>query len=253
MSDKYAQEMILIPKPSSQQAGGHVTPNSMDQFWQRRLLVDQLTTAPHVDRMMKLLNDMKEVEGQGLPTTVPGEGPDSSDYFRLQRQLKSIPTHPVKTTLTSKKLPSPASPAIQNTSTRPPPARSFQEALKQQAEIDKTLDQFKQKAKQEIEQAIKEGDEDAIKEADLNWRIVTSAIEDIRKEDNFLNSANTPDWTQQLILGEEEEKKARARTRETSKRRRDKLFRQLEQMYPKQRGQGFKPLVWQKPRGWIQE
>jgi len=46
----------------------------------------------------------------GLPTTVPGEGPDSSDYFRLQRQLKSIPPHPVKTTLTPKKLASPASP-----------------------------------------------------------------------------------------------------------------------------------------------
>lgn len=67
MSDKYAQEMILIPKPSRGQRGGHVTPDSMDQFWQRRLLVDQLTNAPHVDRMMKLLNDMKQVEGQALP------------------------------------------------------------------------------------------------------------------------------------------------------------------------------------------
>ena len=49
MSTKYAQEVILIPKPSSDedQSGGQVTTDAMDQFWQRRLLVDQLTTAPH--------------------------------------------------------------------------------------------------------------------------------------------------------------------------------------------------------------
>lgn len=34
MSDKYAQEMILIPKPISGQNGGHVTPEGMDKFWQ---------------------------------------------------------------------------------------------------------------------------------------------------------------------------------------------------------------------------
>lgn len=51
----------------------------MDQFWQRRLLVDQLTTAPHVDRMMKLLSDMKPVEGQALPSTLPGQGPISTN------------------------------------------------------------------------------------------------------------------------------------------------------------------------------
>ena len=100
MSAKYAQEMILIPKPSrcseQDQSGGQVTPESMDQFWQRRLLVDQLTTAPHVDHMMKLLSDMKQVEGQGLASRLPGQGPNSSDYFRLQGQLKNIPAQPVK-------------------------------------------------------------------------------------------------------------------------------------------------------------
>ena len=78
-------------KPSSDedQTGGQVTPNTMDQFWQRRLLVDQLTTAPHVDRMMKLLSDMKQVEGQALPSALSGQGPNSSDYFCLQGQLHS--------------------------------------------------------------------------------------------------------------------------------------------------------------------
>ena len=105
MSAKYAQEMILIPKPSSceqDQSGGQVTPDTMDQFWQRRLLVDQLTTAPHVDRMMKLLGDMKQVEGQALPSSLPGQGPNSSNYFRLQGQLKNIPAQPVKRPLSTK-------------------------------------------------------------------------------------------------------------------------------------------------------
>ena len=84
MSAKYAQEMILIPKPSEDQSGGQVTPNTMDQFWQWQLLVDQLTMAPHMNHMMKLLNDMKGLEAQPLPSTVPGQGLNTSDYFRLQ-------------------------------------------------------------------------------------------------------------------------------------------------------------------------
>ena len=85
-------------------------------------------------------------------------------------------------------------------------------------------------------------------------RIVTSSIDvdDIQQEDKFLNSADLPSMLDQLVYGQEE-KKARARTPEDSRRRRDKLYRQLEEMRPKQRGQGFKPLVWQKPQGWIQE
>ena len=72
---------MLIPKTSSDedQSGGQVTLDTMDQFWQRRLLVDQLTMAPHVDRMMKLLSDMKQVEGQALPSTLPGQGPISTN------------------------------------------------------------------------------------------------------------------------------------------------------------------------------
>ena len=103
--------------------------------------------------------------------------------------------------------------------------------MKKQAEIDNTLDQFKQKAKQEMERAIKEGNE----EADLKWRIVTSNIEDIRQEDNFRRFIGLGP-----IYGQEEEKKrpARARTREAFNRRRDKLFRQLKRIYHNQRGQG---------------
>ena len=169
MSAKYAQEMILIPKPSEDQSGGQVTPNTMDQFWQWQLLVDQLTTAPHVNHMMKLLNDMKGLECQPLPSTVPGQGPNTSDYFRLQGQLKNIPAQPVKWHLVSKLAASSASPIfppIQKRSGRPPTPTSFQEAIQQRADIEKRLNEFKEKVKQDMLKALKCGDEDEIKGAD---------------------------------------------------------------------------------------
>ena len=161
MSAKYSQEMILIPKPSSEdQSGGQVTPDTMDQFWQRRFLVDQLTTAPHVDRMIRLLSDMKRLEGQALPLSLPGQGPNSSDYIRLQGQLKNIPTQPVKWPLVRKPSAA-ASPAIPKPFGRPPTPTSFEEAVQQQADIEKRLDEFKEKA-------LKWGDE-----ADIKKRIIT--------------------------------------------------------------------------------
>ena len=80
---------------------------------------------------------------------------------------------------------SPISPAIQKQSGRPPTPTSVEEAFKQRAE--KRLNEFKEKAKQDMEEALKSGDEEAIKEADYNWRIVTSAVDDIREENRFFN------------------------------------------------------------------
>jgi len=57
---------------------------------------------------------------------------------------------------------------------------------------------------------------------------------------------------EQVIYGKEVGKKRRDRGREARERRLDKLWRQLEDMYPNQRGQSSKPPVWQTPRGWIQ-
>ena len=253
MSAKYAAEMILIPKPSSchqEQSGGQVTPDTMDQFWQRRLLVDQLTTAPHVDRMMKLLSDMKGVEGQALPSSLPGQGPSSSDYFRLQGQLKIIPAQPVKRPLPSKaSVAAVTAAAAPKPSGRPPTARSFEEAVQQRAEIEKRLDEYKNKAKQDMEEALKWGDDEAIKKVDYNWRIVTGNINDIREENRFFNE---PSLVDQVIYGKEEEKRRKS-AREAHERRLDNLWRQLKDMYPNQEGKGSKPPVWQKPRGWIQE
>ena len=258
MSAKYAQEMILIPKPSCEQdqSGGQVAPESMDQFWRRRLLVDQLTTAPHVDRMMKLLSDMKQVEGQGLASRLPGQGPNSSDYFRLQGQLKNIPAQPVKRPLPLKPSTAAAAAAAAVAAGSEPPGRppitatSFEEALKESAEIEKSLDEYKEKAKQDMEEALKRGDDEAIQKADYNWRIVTSIIKTLRETSpDFVE----PSVIDQLIYGQEEEAKRRKSAREAHERRLDKLWRQLRGMYPNQKGKGSKSLVWHKPRGWIQE
>ena len=54
MKEKYAKE-ILVPR-HNQQVGGGVD-DSIEQYWKRRLLVDELANAPHVDRVM-IMDDM---------------------------------------------------------------------------------------------------------------------------------------------------------------------------------------------------
>ena len=203
-----------------------------------------------VDRMMKLLSDMKGVEGQALPSSLPGQGPNSRYYFRLQGQLKNIPAQPVKCPLPSKASVAAATAAAPKPSGRPPTARSFEEAVQQRAEIEKRLDEYKNKAKQDMEEALKWGDDEAIKKADYNWQIVTSNINDIREETRFFNE---PSLVDQVIYGKEEEEKRRKSAREAHERRLDNLWRQFKDMYPNQEGKGSKAPVWQKPRGWIQE
>ena len=251
MNAKYAQEMILIPKPSSscsqEQSGGQATPETTDQFWQRRLLVDQLTTAPHVDRIMRLLGDMKQIEGQALPSRLPGQGPNSSDYFRLQGQLKNIPAQPVKRPLPTKAA---ATAAATVPRARPAIPSSFEEAVHQQGEIQKSPDGYEKKAKQAMEEALKRGDKEAIKKADYNYRITTSIIKTLRApEPDFVE----PSLIDQLIYGKEKKKERRQSERDAHERRLEKLWRQLKGMYPNQEGKGAKALAWQKPRGWIQE
>ena len=196
MSAKYAQEMILIPKPSFchqvQSGGQQVNPDTMDQFWQRRLLVNQLTMVPHLDCMMKLLGDMKGLEGWALPSTLLGQGPNSSDYFCLQGHLKNIPAQPVIRPLVSKPstasaapTTSPAPPTILKPPGGPPSPMSFEEAVKQQADLEKRLDEYKEKAKQEMEEVLISVDDKTIKAADYNWRIVISTVNDMREENRF--------------------------------------------------------------------
>ena len=63
----------------------------------------------------------------------------------------------------------------------------------------------------------------------------------------------------QMTYGEEDATQRRQETLESLHDRRDKLYHQLEKLFPPprikpvQRGQGSPPIVWYKPRGWIQE
>lgn len=92
MSEKYAKEMLLVPKDQWQQRGGQSseTVSPMDTYWRRQRLIDELTNAPQLDRMIKLMDDMRAVEGQAQPPSMPSYGVDSSEYFRLQNQLQRL-------------------------------------------------------------------------------------------------------------------------------------------------------------------
>ena len=125
---------------------------------------------------------------------------------------------------------------------------SFEEALQEGAEIEKRLDEYKEKAKQDMEKALKWCDAEAIKKADCNWWIVTSIVKDLRETNpNFVE----PSQIDQLICGKEEEKRRKS-AQEAHERRLDRLWRQLRDMYPNQKGKGSKAPR-QKPRCWIQE
>ena len=83
---------------------------------------------------------------------------------------------------------------------------SFKEALQQRADIEKRLNEFKDKAKQDMEEGLKWGDEEAIQKVDYNWRIVTSTVNDIQEENRVFNKLSI---VQQVIYGKEEEKEVR--------------------------------------------
>ena len=154
---------------------------------------------------MKLLSDMKGVEGQALPSTLSGQDPIAGIIFCLQGQLKNIPAQQVKRPLMAKP-PAAAVAAVPKLSGQASTPMSFEEALQLQANIEKRLNEFKDKAKQDMEEGLKWGDEEAIQKVDYNWRIVTSTVNDIQEENRVFNKLSI---VQQVIYGKEEEKEVR--------------------------------------------
>lgn len=140
--------------------------------------------------------------------------------------------------------------AIPKPASRPPTPTLFEEEFQQQADIEKRLDEFKEKAKQDMEEALKWGEDETIEKADYNWQIMPRAVNDIQEENRFFDE---PSLVDQVIYGKEEEKKKQKSAREAHERRFDKLWHQLKDTYPNQEGKGSKPPVWQKPRSLIQE
>ena len=232
--------MILVPKPpegSTTQAGGQAADEGMAQFWKRRLLVDELAHAPHVDKMMKIMEDMKESEGRALPPSVPDYGLGSSDYFRSQRQLQNVQPRTIKSVFKD----TPRS--LTKTSRTPPPPQvpfrnaiphSFQEAIKRQETRDQDLETFRKQAEADLTAAMKSGNTTRIEKARQRMAIVDRNIDEIKAQDSELDDLEwgRPDKDKQNTYGEDDENLWRQDRRATLQQRQIQRYHQLERMFP---------------------
>ena len=235
MSEKYAKEMILVPKhPEEGQTGGQAADEGMAQFWKRRLLVDELAHAPHVDKMMKLMEDMKESEGRALPPSVPDYGLGSSDYFRSQRQLQNVQPRTIQSVFKD-------TPRSTKTSRTPPqvPFRnalpgSFQEAFKRQETMDQDLETFRKQAEADLTAAMKSGNTTRIEKARQRMAIVDRNIDEIKAQDSELDDLQwgRPDKDKQNTYGDDDESLWRQDRRATLQQRQIQRYHQLERMFP---------------------
>jgi len=235
MSEKYAKEMILVPKPPEEgQTGGQAADEGMTQFWKRRLLVDELAHAPHVDKMMKLMEDMKESEGRALPPSVPDYGLGSSDYFRSQRQLQNVQPRTIQSVFKD-------TPRSTKTSRTPPqvPFRntlpgSFQEAFKRQETMDQDLETFRKQAEADLTAAMKSGNTTRIEKARQRMAIVDRNIDEIKAQDSELDDLewDRPDKDKQNTYGDDDESLWRQDRRAALQQRQIQRYHQLERMFP---------------------
>ena len=239
MSDKYAKEMILVPKPpegSTTQTGGQGADEGMAQFWKRRLLVDELDHAPHVDKMMKIMEDVKESEGRALPPSVPDYGLGSSDYFRSQRQLQNVQPRTIQSVFKD-------TPRSTKTSRTPPPPQvpfrnaiphSFQEAIKRQETMDQALETFRKQAEAELTAAMKSGHTPRIEKARQRMAIVDRNMDEIKAQDSELDAleGDRPDKDKQNTYGDDDENLWRQDRRATLQQRQIQRYHQLERMFP---------------------
>ena len=288
MSEKYAKEMILVPKPpegSTTQAGGQGADEGMAQFWKRRLLVHELAHAPHVDKMMKIMEDMKESEGRALPPSAP-------DYARIEkaRQRMAIVDRNIdeikaqdseldglewgrpdkdkqntygeddeslwrqnrRATLQQRQIqryhqlermfpqpgmppPPPWSPRSKDrVSTHPPLAGSFREAVERDETMEREFEGFRARAQEALTKAEKQGDPKAIKKAQQKRAIVDRNIEAIKDQDEQIDQLLIPRTKKhdEMTYGEEDATQRRQETLESLHDRRDKLYHQLEKLFP---------------------
>ena len=221
MSEKYAIEMILVPKPpedTATQTGGQGADDGMAQFWKRRLLVDELAHGPHVDKMMKIMEDMKESEGRALPPSVPDYGLGSSDYFRSQRQLQNVEPRTIKSmfkdTSRSAKTARTAPPQVPFRNAIP---HSFQDAVKRQETMDQDLETFRKQADADLTAAMKSGNTTRIEKARQRMAIVDRNIDEIKAQDIELDALewDRPNKEKQNTYGEDDESLWRQDRRET--------------------------------------
>ena len=182
MTDKYAREMILAPKDwmkppapflpdSSIQEGRGEPPDPNEAYWKRQYLTDQLVKAPRLDRVMHVMEGMQSVEGEGQLPKLPGYGRKSSEYFRLQNQLRHV-MEPSQQ-LASSHRPPPLSAAENQARTDalfskksslgsafPPPPKTSSDAVERTKNIDEQLEHFINTARQNLDEAKRTGNAD---------------------------------------------------------------------------------------------
>ena len=159
--------------------------------------------------------------------------------------------------------PPPLSPRSKDpVSTTPPPvATSFQEAVERDETMERDFEAFRARAQDALTKAQRQGDPKAIQKAQQKRAIVDRNIKAIKDQDEQIDQLLIPRTKKQdqMTYGEEDATQRRQETLESLHDRRDKLYHQLEKLFtpprikPAQRGQGSPPIVWYKPRGWIEE
>ena len=238
MSEKYAKEMILVPKPpehtATTQTGGQGADDGMAQFWKRRLLVDELTHAPHVDKMMKIMEDMKESEGRALPPSVPDYGLGSTDYFRSQRQLQNVQPRTIKSMFKNTPRSTKTARTLPQVPFRNAIPHSFQEAVKRQETMEQDLETFRKQAEADLTAAMKSGNTTRIEKARQRMAIVDRNIDEIKAQDMELDGLewDHPNKEKQNTYGEDDESLWRQDRRATLQQRQIQRYHQLERMFP---------------------
>jgi len=143
--------------------------------------------------------------------------------------------------------------------THPPLATSFREAVEHDETMEREFEGFRARAQEALTKAQKQGDPKAIKKAQQKRAIVDRNIEAIKDQDEKIDSFPRTKKQDEMTYGEEDATQRCQETLESLHDRRDKLYHQLEKLFPPpcikpvQRGQGSPPIVWYKPRGWIEQ
>ena len=230
MKEKYAKE-ILVPR-HNQQVGGGVD-DSIEQYWKRRLLVDELANAPHVDRVM-IMDDMSQSRGCALPPSIPDYAAGSSDYFRSQRQLQQLqPLHVTSTFsdrgLGKRRRAKKETPCERVGVTQPPTPTSFQDSVDWHRCIDKDLETFCSRAKEDLSEAMKTGNAST-----TSSHRQTEHRRHFRAQDDELDDLtyHIPDKDKEITYGEDDEMDWRQNRENLLKERRDQCYRQLKRLYP---------------------
>ena len=132
--------------------------------------------------------------------------------------------------------PPPLSPRSKDpvSTTRPPVATSFQEAVERGETMEREFEAFRARAQEALTKAQRQGDPKAIQQAEQKRAIVDRNIEAIKDQDEQIDQLLIPRTKkqEQMTYGEEDATQRRQETLESLHDRRDKLYHQLEKLFP---------------------